>query len=251
MAANLFAIMKIIDAYWEKRNLGVECKEISIEPNDTISVIDDIEKILSTTEYVVLKVPVNRFDICSLIPELGFALIEGSINFELQVKQAQLTSLQQRINNVVTYAEMEVVDLEILYKEIKGGLFGTDRILLDPNFTAEIAADRYVNWIVDELKCETQVYKIIYKEDTIGFFTLKETSKGIYYPFLAGMYKAYSASGLGFTTLRKPIDEAIKRGGNLISTYASTNNLPVVRAHTQQGFSIKQIHYVFVKHNLK
>jgi len=159
--------------------------------------------------------------------------------------------LQERLNKVVSYAEMEDTDLRDLYNEIKGGMFGTDRILLDPYFNSEMAAVRYINWISDELKKGTQAYKIIYKKDSIGFFTFKESSKGVYYPFLAGLYKSYSASGLGFTTLRKPIDEAIKREGNLISTFASTNNLPVVRAHTQQGFSIKQIHYVFVKHNIK
>lgn len=243
--------MKVVDAFWEKRNLGVECKEIVIETNDSVSVIDEINELVNTTEYVVLKVPINRFDICSLMPKLGFAFIEGSINFELPLKQALLMPLQQRLNTAVTYAEMQANDLNELYTEIKGGLFGTDRILLDPFFTPEMAAIRYVNWITDELNRDTQVYKILYKKDTIGFFTFKESAKGVYYPFLAGLYKSYASSGLGFTTLRKPIDEALKRGGNLISTFASTNNLPVVRAHTQQGFSIKQIHYVFVKHNIK
>jgi hypothetical protein len=248
---NYIAIMKIVDAFWEKRNLGVECKEITIESTDDVSVIEGIDNLLNNIDYLVLKVPLNRFDVYSLMPKLGFAFIEGSINFELSLKQAQLSSLQQRLNAAVGYTEMTVNDLNVLYHEIKEGMFGTDRILLDPFFTPEMAANRYINWIDDELKRETKAYKIVYKEDSIGFFTFKESSKGVYYPFLAGLYKSYSASGLGFTTLRKPIDEAIKRGGNLISTFASTNNLPVVRAHTQQGFSIKQIHYVFVKHNVK
>lgn len=241
--------MKIVEAFWEKRNLGVECKEIIIDSNDAVSVIDGFEELTNATQYVVVKVPLNRFDICSLMTKLGFVFIEGSINFELFLKQAQLTPLQQRLNNSVTYAEMEHDDLNELYAEIQGGLFGTDRILLDPHFTPQMAAKRYINWIADELKRKTQAYKIIYKKDSIGFFTFKESAKGVYYPFLAGLYKSHSSSGLGFITLRKPIDEALKRGGDWISTFVSTNNLPVVRAHTQQGFSIKQIHYIFVKHN--
>lgn len=241
--------MKIVDAHWEKRNLGVNCHEILVEEKDTFSSFMENEQLLKTTEYLVLKVPVNRFDICAKLPALGFAFVEGSINFELQLKNAVLSPLQERMNKTITYAKMDISDIDYLYNEIRSGIFKTDRILMDLYFTPENAANRYVNWIADELLRDTQVYKIEYKNETIGFFTFKTVAKGIYFPFLAGMYQKFSTSGLGFTTLRKPIDEALKRGGKLIRTYVSTNNLPVVRLHNQQGFNIKKIDYVFVKHN--
>ena len=147
------------------------------------------------------------------------------------------------------YREMESKDLTGLYTEIHNGLFGTDRIILDPYFTKEQAAQRYCNWIADELERGSQAYKITYKTDTIGFFTFKQIDEGVFYPFLAGLYKKFESLGMGFTTLRKPIDESIARGGKMISTYASTNNLPVVRSHTQQGFLLNNLQYVFVKHN--
>ena len=56
--------MKIIDAYWEKRNLGVSTKEVLVEEQDSAI---DIKKALSAiehdAEYLVFKVPIARFDI--------------------------------------------------------------------------------------------------------------------------------------------------------------------------------------------
>jgi len=146
---------------------------------------------------------------------------------------------------------MNEEDLLVLIEEINNGLFRSDRIILDHHFESGLAAKRYTNWIKDELNRTTQVYKILHKKDSIGFFTFKASGPQVYYPFLAGLYSKYSNSGLGFTTIRKPIEEVIKRNGKTISTFASTNNPYVVRAHLQQGFSIDETQYVFVKHNNK
>jgi len=241
--------MKIVDAFWEKCNLGVDCTEITIEKEDCVIQLEEIANLLDTSEYIVVKVPVARMDINEYLTKRDFIFVEGSINFQLNIKEAVLTPLQQRLNAAISYEEMDENDLLELYAEIEKGLFKTDRILLDNKFTELQAAKRYINWIKDELAKTTQVYKIVYKEDAIGFFTFKEVSENIYYPFLAGLYEQYSNSGLGFTTLRKPIEEAFKRNGKSISTYVSTNNPYVIRVHTQQGFSISDIQYVYIKHN--
>lgn len=241
--------MKIVHAIWEKKNLGVDCKEINIKKSDHISDIQEIEDILNATEYVVVKTPENCFDISSYLSAQGFAFAEVSIHFELQLKNAHLLPLQVRINSTVQYEEMDENDLHQLYSQIEQGLFTTDRIVIDGFFSKKQAAQRYINWITDELNNEAQAFKIVYKKEAIGFFTFKSSSQGTYYPFLAGLYQKYKTSGLGFTTLRKPIDEAIRRNGKMISTYASSNNMPVIRAHTQQGFSISDIQYVYIKHN--
>ena len=70
------------------------------------------EQLLNTTEYLVLKVPVNLFDICTELPAMGFSFIEGSINFELRLKNAVLSPLQERLNKTVTYAKMDISDID-------------------------------------------------------------------------------------------------------------------------------------------
>jgi hypothetical protein len=240
--------MKIIDAYWEKRNLGIDCKEIVFEDSDDVSSINKLHDIFENSGYIVAKLPVGRFDLYGKLTEAGFVYIESSINFRINLKDAILTSLQERLNKSITYAKMNERDVAILFKELEKGLFSTDRIYMDPHFSKDKAANRYKNWISDELTCSTELYKILYKQETIGFFTFKELSNGVYYPFLAGLYNVCSNSGLGFAVIRKPIEEALNRKGTHLSTYVSTNNLPIVRTHLQQGFTLCGIKNVFIKH---
>jgi hypothetical protein len=243
--------MKIIDAYWEKRNIGIDCIEISIDKFDTIGQLIEVLERHATTDYIIIKVPVACLDFNEFLANHGFTFVEGSINFQLKVKDAKLNPLQQRLNAAISYSEMDAADLIQLYAEMENGLFKTDRISLDNNFSAMQASSRYIYWINDELEKTSKAYKIIYKGVVIGFFTFKAITFDSYYPFLAGLYSNFAKSGLGFTTLRKPIEEAIHRNGKSISTFASTNNPYVVRAHIEQGFTIVETQYVFVKHNNK
>jgi hypothetical protein len=240
--------MEIISAFWEKVNLGIECKEIILEKNDSEEQLKLVLDQFQTIDYVVVKVPIGNLGLNKVLSDYGFTFIECSLNVTIDPKDAVLLKPQQRLNSKVTYSRMDNTDLEFLFNEIKNGLFSTDRIILDKYFTPELAAKRYINWITEELNKSTEIFKIIYNGITVGFFTFKQLGNGVYYPFLAGIYKSHSNAGLGFVTLRKPIEEVMARNGKSISTYISTNNQPVVRAHIQQGFNINEIQYIFVKH---
>ncbi|MDR2650723.1 MAG: hypothetical protein LBC68_00180 [Prevotellaceae bacterium] len=242
--------MKIIDTYWEKRNLGLDCKEIIFEDSDDIQTIESLQEIFENTGYIVAKLPVARYDLYEKLAEWGFVYIESSINFQINLKNAVLTPLQERLNKSITYAKMGDDDIKVLFEELDKGLFSTDRIYIDYHFSKNQAATRYKNWISDELTRGSEVYKIIYKQAAIGFFTFKEISHDVCYPFLAGLYNTCNNSGLGFTVIRKPIEEALNRGSNYISTYVSTNNLPIARVHFQQGFILHDIKNIFVKHKI-
>lgn len=240
--------MKIIEATWELKNLGVNSVEIIVENDDSHFQILEVMSSSINFDYTVVKVPVSRFDIHKILSGYGFVFMEGSINFQLKIKDAYLNPIQQRLNHTIGYTQMGENDIIRLFDEISKGLFKSDRIILDDKFTSEQSANRYINWIKSELKLNSQVYKIEYKNQSIGFFILKELNESTFYPFLAGMYSDFLNSGLGFSVLRKPIEEVIKRNGNMISTYASTNNPSIIRTHIQQGFVIGETQYVFIKH---
>ncbi len=239
--------MEIIDAFWEKRNLGITTTEIIFHKDDNLNIV---EKELSAcnSQYVVCKVPTGRFDINHLLTKYGYSYIETSINFVINVKDAVLSPLQARLNKVVSYSEMNETDIEKLYQEISTGLFNTDRIALDNKFTKQQATNRYKNWIADELEKGTKLFNIQYKDDTIGFFTLKDMGNTTYYPFLAGMYKSSNVSGLGFSIIRKPIEEVLNQRGKRIETYVSSNNLVAINTHLKQGFIVNENKYIFIKH---
>jgi hypothetical protein len=240
--------MKIIDAFWEKRNLGIDCKEIIIEKTDTIDDIQEIKNLLQPNQYLVVKVPSGLFEANIFLSELGFTFIESILSLNLNVKDAILTPLQKRLNNEINYLEIEPSGLDKLYTEIKNGLFSTDRIILDPKFTADKSALRYLNWIKDELKNESKVFNISYKGTEIGFFILKKINEYTYYPFLSGLYENYTNSGLGFAVVRKPIEEIQKKSGKIVFTNISTNNQQALKTAFQQGFNIINIQNIFIKH---
>ena len=239
--------LKVVDAFWEKRNLGVCCSEIEIEPGDETNFLKK-ELPLNEAEYTVIKVPSNKFDVMFLLQELGYTYIESSINLVHDLKEIRLNPLQQRIMDSVSYSTMTDKDIDHVFREIKKGIFTTDRIYIDPYFSHEQAANRYVNWIGDELERGCKIFKLTYKNDSVGFFTFKDIGNGVCYPFLAGMYEKYLNSGLGICTIEKPLKHAIKMNYKKYSTFISSNNTSTFSAHVALNFSFRKIYHVYIKH---
>ena len=245
--------MKIINASWEERNLGVTCCEVTIEKDDSLSYVEDELSRLSSVQSLVIKVDAPNVEAHLLLAKLGYTFIEANMNMFLDVRNYRLSALEQRFNSQIHYRKlMEKEELERFEAELDKGLFNTDRIYLDPNFTKEQSANRYKYWIRDEISRGAELFEIVYKESAIGFFIQKQLDEKTYYPFLAGLYIGNQEKiGLGFSVLAKPIEDVIQRGGKYISTYVSSNNLSIVKLHAQLGFLPNKIYNVFVKHNSK
>lgn len=243
--------MKIVDASWEERNLGVTCYEVTIDKEDSSQQIRNELARLTAVQYLVIKVDAPHIDAHFILTELGFTFVEANINMFLDVRNYKLSSLEQRLNSQIHFSKLTTKEeLERLDTELDKGLFRTDRIYLDPHFTKEQAANRYKYWIKDEMSRGSELFEITYKEQAIGFFTQKQQDEKTYYPFLAGLYtNNQDKLGLGFAALTKPIENVIERGGKFISTYVSSNNLSVVKLHAHLGFLPNKIYNVFVKHN--
>jgi hypothetical protein len=240
--------LKIVDATWEKRNLGVTCVEATVEPADTIAGIRR-GLVEVAAQYVVVKVPAGRADAMFCLPEMGYAFIEASINVSWKVVPLELPGIQKRMADGTGHVLMDDADKQVLWSELRKGIHDTDRVALDPHFGKERAGERYVGWIQDEIARGTDVYKLTYKGQAIGYFTMKHLGDGVYYPFLGGMYESHRSSGMGFLVAYKPMCEVAARGGRSISTYISTNNEPAIRMHVSLGFSFGQVTYVYVKHS--
>lgn len=239
--------MKLIEATWEKRNLGVTCVEATVEPADTAAQIRS--RLAETSaEYTVVKVAAGRSDIMFALADAGYAFIEASINVTWKVAPLALPGIQQRMADSTGHALMDEADKQMLWSELRKGIHDTDRVSLDPHFPKERAAERYVGWIQDEIARGTDVYKLTLKDQAIGYFTMKHLGDGVYYPFLGGMYESHRSSGLGFIVPYKPMCEVAARGGKAISTYISTNNDRAVRVHVSLGFTFGDTTYVYVKH---
>ena len=239
--------MKIADAAWERRNLGVTCFEVAIEATDTAAEVKNSLAQLET-QYLVVKVPAGCSDLMFYLSAMGCSFIEASIHITRKVADLELSGVQKRLADSVSYAPMRETDMQVLWDEIRKGMHVTDRISLDPYFTKEQAANRYIGWIQDEIARGADVYKLIYKSGSIGYFTMKDLGDGVYYPFLAGMYQSHRNSGLGFNIAYKSMCEIAGRGGTSVSTHISTNNGNAVRLHASMGFRFDEVTYVYIKH---
>ncbi len=187
-----------------------------------------------------------------LVSEMGCAFVEASIHITRKVAELELTGVQKRLADSVSYAQMEQDDVQALWDEIRKGMYDTDRISLDPHFSKLQAANRYVGWIQDEVARGADLYKLIYRNQPIGYFAMKDLGNGVYYPFLAGMYQSHRNSGLGFNIAYKPLCEIAARGGTSVSTHISTSNDKAVRLHVSLRLPFRRDHCnVYVKHDDK
>lgn len=240
--------MKIVEALWEKRNLGLDTVEFVIDNKDTKqTIVDDI--LNHESSYSVIKLPVTRKDLIFILQQdLGYTFIETTydISFNLKKCKLNLSSHLDKFNNKVSYSKMDDNDLKILLSEIQKGIFTTDRIAINPKFGIEIANLRYLNWIRDELNT-SMFYKIVYKDEAVGFFSVKKLNKDAYNPFLAGIYTKYQKSGLGFFIPVKVIELINLFGGNEIKTTISANNVDVFNIYMSLGFNIDNTYYVLEK----
>jgi hypothetical protein len=240
--------VKTVDAFWERRNLGVTCFEVAAETTDTeTEVKNGLERLVA--QYLVVKVPVGRPDLMSCLSEMDFRFIEANIHVTRTIDNLELSGIQKRLAGSVSYAPMQEGDMQVLLDELGNGMHDSDRVYLDPHFTKEQSANRYSSWIQDEVARGADVYKLILKGQSIGYFALKHLGGGIYDPFLAGMYRSHRNIGLGFNIVYKPMCEIAARGGRSVSTHISTNNESIVRTYVSMGFQFDKITYVYIKHN--
>lgn len=239
--------MQVVNAIWEKRNLGIDVYEVQFENNDIICDVD--EKVCSIiADYVVIKVPSERSDISEYVQCKGYHYIEDLIHVEHDLHEIKRNMLHQRLYDATSFRKMTEEDIETLRTEIQAGMFDTDRISRDAAFGKEISAKRYINWIDDMLQHDAKPYVILYKEDPAGFIIL-QTKDGIeYQSVLGGGYRKYRNSGLGIVEKEQEIVKSL--GGKKVSTSVSSNNPSQLKALIINGYVPVGIEHVFVKHGL-
>ncbi|MCR5225677.1 MAG: hypothetical protein K6E27_00495 [Eubacterium sp.] len=237
--------MRIVNAVWEKKNLGVNAYELSIETGDNIDEVkQQIENI--DGDYIVIKVPSDLSEFNSIVQELGFLYIEDLIHVEHDLKEVERNRIIQRLYDETTYREMTDEDFEQLITEIKDGMFDSDRISNDPHFGKEKAANRYINWSKDLRNKGARFYAIRYRDDSTGFVVLDTKDQITYSSILGGGYQKYRKSGIGIIQKEQEITKDL--GGKRVVTTVSSNNVGQFKALIMNGYKPYSIEHVFVKH---
>ena len=240
--------MKIVDAVWEKRNIGVETTEITLEKDDSP---EEIQSVLDACKapYQVVKVPPQMVFVNQLLTQNGFFFIETICKLKNNTMSIKQDFITERIKYQMQCHEMNEKELKMLFSELDKGIFYTDRIALDPYFSVERANDRYKGWIKDAVEQGAVVLSVMYKADPICFIIYKQKDTRID-ALVGGIYSEYSKGGLGLAAYSKGYEFISENGGKEAYTAVSTNNLASLKSNIAIGYQIYEFEYVFVKHNI-
>lgn len=240
--------LKIIDAIWEKRNLGTDVFEVQCEREDCIeelyTALHEIK-----TPYSVCKIPSGSVNLLKCAQELGYQVIEMSICMEGSLKDIILPKIYERFMKDVDIKEANAEEIECVMKHIEQGeLFATDRIAVDSYFGKKIAGIRYSNWVKDLLPKGARVSIALFKNVPVAFGINIDRENSVSDAFLGGLLENGVGSGLGFLALYANIVTAKKYGNKKIVSSVSSNNQAIINLHLQFGYRIKNMHYVLIKH---
>lgn len=247
--------MKCINAEWEIRNLGVRTVEISVEKKDLeLSETEFLQAVENyrqqySAKYVVVKSDTRYPAISFFLQKTGYWLIENQIGLKLYREDA-IRAFEEYKNlfEGVSYRQATEGDMEIIYRELKRGMFKTDRIALDPFFGVEIANRRYAFWIKDAVNQGAKTCICLYKNNPVGFSVDKEKNNKIYDSLLGGIFARDELHNFGAAASQASTKKFIDGNYEFEKTAVSSNNLNVLQLHLMFGRKIDKIKNVFVKH---
>lgn len=244
--------MKVVDCLWEIKNIGKRTVEISIESNDEITG-EQLKAIYNNYDYVVIKVPINKIDVNTILADLGFMMIE--CQYKISKLYKDFNPDDRLIKRLIPKFNFKKVvskeDFKGLTDRMTLGMFSTDRIALDPHFGLEDSYRRYKNWMTTEFENRTSEFLLTcLNEKPIGYCMYKkenDTVDGL----LGGIFEEYQDSGYGLITPLQLFLYAYKDDEfcfKKMITSISSNNTPVVELYNYLNFRLTDTTYVFVKH---
>ncbi|MDR1017047.1 MAG: hypothetical protein LBL67_06330, partial [Coriobacteriales bacterium] len=165
--------MKVVNAVWEERNLGVKCHEITIEPGDEPTLVKD-DLASAEAEYTVVRVPVACPEWHRALETQGYTFVEAAVTCAHETAELPpLLPKQRRLLESCSCVRLQQDELPLLESHMHKGLFTTDRIALDPHFSVGQANRRYLLWIKDEFARGGLLYWVEAGGQKVGFFGLK------------------------------------------------------------------------------
>ncbi len=239
--------MKIINATWEKRNLGVTCQEVELDLSDSIQHLDTALEQLNS-EYQVIKLPCGKPELLLYLQSRGFEFIEVMTSCYHEGRLPTMNGLQNRLLVHLSCVEASNKELSMIFDQIHSGMFATDRVAIDPRFGPEFAARRYVGWIDDEIGRGAIVYQIAFKKLRIGFFVLGSQKDDEWSAILGGIYPSYQNIGFGLLMNYLEVSKGIEKGAKRVYSAFSSNNTAASSIHFALGYQITNQKYILTRH---
>ena len=189
--------MRVVDADWEIRNLGVKTAELCLDSPDDINCLTAFleSDAGQQYQYLVVKCPSGISELLFALPSMGFVFIEAQISLQYNVSDDSVHPSVALIEEEwgTRFCLNDITEDERKFEALKSEIelhsrFSTDRIYLDPGFTQDLAARRYSNWCNDLKSQGVRFLDVVLDGISIGFTTYKrkgahsfETPLGAYY----------------------------------------------------------------------
>jgi hypothetical protein len=240
--------VEIVEAIWEKRNLNRKVVEVTISSDELSEFISSEEEIESNNEYIVVKIPTGDLNLLFGLQARGYLFTEALIRCRVNVKKFAFNPFYQRILDVTSTGLTNQSEKKSVFEEIKGQMFVTDRVSLDPMFGAELGSSRYVGMLQDELTAGAQLYSINFRGELAGFYVLREKRSGEFVANLGGIFPRFQNVGLGVAMNIFEIQSVANLGGSFVETTFSSNNRGALATHLELGYTLIEQKYVLTKH---
>ena len=246
--------MKIINATWEKRNLGCDAYEIQIERKDLknfSSMMSELKKQDFSGAYVTVKMPVGNLEALHALEDDGFRFMETQYKIKNKIAYYQHP---RGFMSVLKDVELETIikkedQWEKFILKLTPELFTTDRIYLDPVLNINMSAMRYQNWMRDLVgKEDTKLIIIKYRKKAFGFHLFRcDYENGILDGILGGIFPEFKNTPLGFIWYAVIYEYGKQNGFSFFEGAFSSNNLSVFKLFMQSGSSCYDTSYVLRK----
>lgn len=246
-------MMIIIDAYWEKRNLGVDVIEIELEKKDlldTCNVMSKIAELRSPGKLINIKIPAGSLNLLHALENVGFRFLECQIKLTKSLKNYEPPAEMKAmlLNTSVQIIEKNAVELQDLLVKITPGMFSTDRICLDPlwrDACEDLSATRYKNWIADVFFEDNIVpYYVQYFGQNIAFAVARTNQKtSTAQLLLGGVFKEKGNPISCVAGMNAPLI-LFKSSLRRVKTTVSSNNISIFKLYNKFNYQIEDILYV-------
>lgn len=239
--------MKLVEAIWEKRNLGVDCLELHCEAHDAAEAV--LAALPLSVSYQVVRVPAKRVDLLLAVQERGYRLIEMGIDLERRLADFEMPAIYKRFEKSMAFRQAKGTDVERTLEIIETGrMFTTDRIALDPIFSPRQAGHRYACWIRDLLRQGGALHLAAHNGRDVAFGVAIERRTGVWEASLGGVFPEPETNGLGFASVYLNTAVPRQHGGTRVVTRVSSNNPPIFRLHLLFGYEPTNLEYVLIRH---
>lgn len=243
--------MNVVHAVWEQENIGVNAYEITLCADDTPERYAEEERRLieQGAQYLVVKTPVDCPALLFGLPRLGYANVETVFHVAIRRQDYHMPPDIARFDRGLTVAERpDESDRQRVYALIRAGVFRSDRVSVDPAFTAAQAGNRYANWLAGMLSRGAKLYEVLKGERPIGFFVIQRVDERTVDPVLMGLYDEMGDRGMGALLHKKTLDTCFAWDCDRMSSTIVSNNAKVLRVYVNAGATITDTLYTYIKH---